>query len=80
MQYPVLTYTLVIDSPSHAEIRQLVSPSLQEDNRIVVQQNALYSFKLVITNAAGMVSTKYSKPLCEFHNILIRNSVNFINN
>ena len=66
-QYPVLNYTLVLKSPSYGEIRQLVSPSIQEDNHFVIQQNALYYFKIIVTNAAGMVSTEYSKPLCEFH-------------
>ena len=67
-QYPVLNYTLVLNSPSYGEERQLVSPGLQEDNHIVVQQNALYSFKILVTNAAGAVSTEYSNPICEFIN------------
>ena len=61
-QYPVLNYTLVMSSPSHGEERQLVSPG---DNHIIVQQNALYSFKILVANTAGTVSTEYSKPVCE---------------
>ena len=67
-QYPVLDYMLVVNSPSYGEERQLISPGLQEDNRLVVQQNTLYSFKILVTNAAGAVSTAYSKPICEFVN------------
>ena len=61
-QYPVLNYMLVMSSPSYGEERQLVSPG---DNHIIVQQNALYSFKILVANAAGMVSTEYSNPVCE---------------
>ena len=67
-QYPVLNYTLVMNSPSYGEERQLVSPGLQEENRLVVQQNTLYSFKILATNAAGAVSTEHSKPVCELKN------------
>ena len=60
-QYPVLNYTLVMNNPSYGEERQLVSPG---HNHIIVQQD-LYSFKILVTNAAGMVSTEYSNPVCE---------------
>jgi hypothetical protein len=59
-----------MNSPSHGEERQMIAPSLQEDNHIVVQQNALYSFQIFITNAAGTVSTEHSKPVCELQNII----------
>ena len=67
-QYPVFNYTLVMNSAPYGEERQLVSPGLQEDNRLIVQQNTLYSFKILVTNAAGMVSIEYSNPVCEFIN------------
>lgn len=65
--YPVISYTLTVNttSDSHGEIRQVVRPGLKEDNHVNLEPNAVYSFKVIVTNAIGIVSTNYSKLICE---------------
>ena len=64
----MINYTVVIDSALYGELVNPVSP--QTDNLIALQEDMIYySFKFIITNAVGIVSSKNNAELCKLSSV-----------